>query len=1308
MMKIQPVLLTFLLSLLSCSGEGLQAQTTNSLEGLELEKFILPNGIHGNHVQAIAQDNYGFMWFGSQYGLHRWDGHKFKTYVHGTWDGASISSNYIECIYVAKDGSLWIGTWGEGLNHFQHETDKFIRYRNSAKNENSISSDFVSVITEDNEGNLWIGTQNGLDRMDLETGEIKHFRNKKFDKNSLDCDQVRALYFDSQGTLWVGTGFPFFDNVKGGLNRYVPSTESFVRYTHEKGNPESLHGNLVRAIFEDRSGQMWIGSSEGVQQFDRRTGKFSELLLNRFGEYGNEGWRHITFIFEDQRRRLWTGHFSEGVLCWDPKTNDKVYFNAQKSTDPKRWMTENSAWTMLQSKDGVLWLSTAGENGRVYRIKENAAFSNIDPLPNNSKLVESAQPAPQLTPIINRLGETSQYQTLADKPAEQTAAATHQEPEQVAASAPKNEWVTNPPDGTVWIIQDEKTGAVLKQNPKNNQTQRFDIGYLKLKNTDWKNSPLEDSNGNYWVCLENGLLKLDGRQNKGFFYDAKQLSGKPPFKGMVMDRQGALWLLGQSLLKFEPETERAFSFENGAASTNLPETADSIFTNDEGNIVLQTDDHLHEFNPTSWTDSLNAPILRITEFELLDLNDKAAFDSSQQASFWETNMLELNHFQNAFFFRFAVMDFQSPELHKLEYMLENHDKNWRVAEGDPRAIYANVPPGFYRFKVRGANQFGVWGEEASLNVFIQSPWWKTWWAYFLYLLLALLTIYWAYRFQLNRRLAENEAVRLKELHDTKSRLYTNITHEFRTPLTIIMGMAKQIKENPKANLDKGVDMINRNGEQLLGLVNQLLDLSKLEGGKMEFKPVQGDIVHFIKGQVDGLKSYAADRGIGLHFIPDLERLSMEYDPEKMQQVLANILSNAIKFTPSGGHVYVNMDASGRSPATARPFLTLKIRDTGKGIPADALPHIFDRFYQVDGSSTREGEGSGIGLSLTKELVDLMGGEIKVKSWEGAGTEFILYLPIKNRGKLPLANPAVLPKNELAAAPAVLHLAEAKNIEPSLPLTPIEDDNGLPTLLLIEDNPDVVAYLATCLQDQYSLLVGKDGQEGVEIAFNNIPDIIITDVMMPHKDGFEVSQILKNDQRTSHIPIIMLTAKADMGSKLEGLEKGVDAYLSKPFNKEELIIRLKKLLEGRKRLQQYYQSVAGLVPAPAVSAKENGQAQPTKEATEQEDYFVIKVRRSVENHLDDFEFNVEKLCKDVGMSHSQLHRKLSAVTGLSATHFIRSIRLSKAKELLRQQPPMSIIAVAMDCGFNDAGYFGRVFKKEVGMTPMEWQEGVVAG
>ena len=357
-------------------------------------------------------------------------------------------------------------------------------------------------------------------------------------------------------------------------------------------------------------------------------------------------------------------------------------------------------------------------------------------------------------------------------------------------------------------------------------------------------------------------------------------------------------------------------------------------------------------------------------------------------------------------------------------------------------------------------------------------------------------------------------------------------------------------------------------------------------------------------------------------------------------------------------------------------------------------HIFDRFYQVDDSTTRHGEGTGIGLALVKELVKLMGGEISAKSKLGKGTEFILRLPIQNESNKRVA-PLIEDRSKNVIIDKSSLLATALPSKKKQFITPL--NGSTPLVLIIEDNPDVVAYIASCLQENYQIKVGKDGQEGIEIAIKNIPDLIITDVMMPYKDGFEVCNNLKNDERTRHIPIIMLTAKADMNSKLEGLDKGADAYLVKPFHKKELILRIRNLLEIRQKLQQHYLTVAGLSEKSVIV---NG----LPDTIEQEDAFVIKAKAAVEAHLSDVNFGVMELSREMTLSHSQLHRKLSALTGFSASKFIRYIRLNKAKELL-QNSELSITAVAFDTGFNDPSYFGRVFKKEFGVTPMEWQQGV---
>ncbi len=538
--------------------------------------------------------------------------------------------------------------------------------------------------------------------------------------------------------------------------------------------------------------------------------------------------------------------------------------------------------------------------------------------------------------------------------------------------------------------------------------------------------------------------------------------------------------------------------------------------------------------------------------------------------------------------------------------------------------------------------------------------------------------------------------KLQELDALKTKLYTNITHEFRTPLTIIGGMAAQVQENPEEWFNEGLVMIQRNTDRLLELVNQMLDLSKLESGKISLQNQQGDLVTYLKYIVESMHSFAESNKIQLHFHTEDEELIMDFDAERIQQIMINLLSNAVKFTPEEGHVYVFVRAISKKESSRNiEMLQIKVKDTGGGIPEEQLAFIFDRFHQVDDSATRAKEGTGIGLALVKELVNLMEGDISVKSnfkkqQRGQGTEFTLLLPINN----------VATKIHTSSSLLKNGIASVTNPEVGVSILEKEENESFlntnkPSLLLIEDNPDVVTYIASCLQDQYQIMVAINGQEGIDIGIDKVPDLIITDVMMPIKDGFEVCHTLKTDQRTSHIPIIMLTAKADMESKMQGLEKGADVYLAKPFHKKELLIRIKKLLELRLMLQGYYLSIA-------TSNKPESIVKVSQQIPAGDKQFVIDLKTFVELHLDDFDLSVEKLCRELGMSHSQLHRKTKAMTGLSPIKFIRFIRLDKAKTMLRN-PDTNISGVAYDTGFNDPGYFGRVFKKEFGMTPIEWKE-----
>lgn len=528
---------------------------------------------------------------------------------------------------------------------------------------------------------------------------------------------------------------------------------------------------------------------------------------------------------------------------------------------------------------------------------------------------------------------------------------------------------------------------------------------------------------------------------------------------------------------------------------------------------------------------------------------------------------------------------------------------------------------------------------------------------------------------------EKESMRLKELDSAKTQFYTNISHEFRTPLTIISGMAEQIESHPERWFREGLDMIRYNSRRILLLVNQMLELSKLDAGQMPLHKVQGDAISFLHYLTDSFRSYAESRNLRLRFESGVEEIIMDYDPEKLTDILSNLLSNAIKFTPDGGDIIVRADLE----SAPQPMLVVKVCDTGAGILPKDLPFVFNRFFR--GERGEEVAGTGIGLSLTRELVLLLGGSIEVKSAPGEGAEFLVRLPITHRAALAEAVAA----NEQDAATLYMSRGEIHAADP------VEESGAgsMPLILAVDDYPDILQFLQITLNSHYRVETASNGREGVEKALRFTPDLIISDVMMPQMDGFELCRTLKQDRRSSHIPIILLTARADTGSRLEGLENRADAYLAKPFSQPELAVIIRNLLANRAAMRTHYLAAAGL------GGPEDAGVADTK-PPKMEDAFIKNVRQLILDRLDDDSLHVDDLCRALFMSHSQLHRKMTALTGMPPNRFIRNIRLHQAARLLRD-PSKSITEIAFDTGFQDPEYFSRAFRKTFGMPPSDYRE-----
>lgn len=671
---------------------------------------------------------------------------------------------------------------------------------------------------------------------------------------------------------------------------------------------------------------------------------------------------------------------------------------------------------------------------------------------------------------------------------------------------------------------------------------------------------------------------------------------------------------------------------------------------------------------------------------------------------------ELAYADNSLRLMYAAPNYDDESKNEYQYFLEGYDKGWSNWSTESRKDYTNLPPGKYRFQVRAKNIYRHVSSAAVFEFEILPPFYRSWWAYALYALLILGVLYGIRQYELKRLNARHlremkllEYDKLKELDRMKSRFFANVSHEFRTPLTLILGPLENLISGAfQGDVAKEYHLMRRNARRLLGLINQLLDLSKAEAGKMALEASYGDILPFIKRNFYAFESLAKHANISQRFETEMETAMLYFDRNKLEQVLTNILSNAFKFTPEKGTVSIKVSCE--SPEHSEGFLQISISDTGAGIPEEQLPHVFDRFFQAphEGGEKFRGSptsgaavGSGIGLALAKELVELHHGRIRVASTVKQGAEFTILLPF---GKAHLRDEEIVEAETSQPSPGeevmsqVPDFDEMERIGTSAPVTPtstdIEDTKAENIILLVEDNADMRTFIRTQLANEYQVVEATDGQQGLEKAIELIPDLIISDVMMPGMDGLQLCDTLKNDERTSHIPIILLTAKADIGSRLEGLERGADAYLAKPFNREELIVRSRKLLELRQRLRERYASLQPPEPA-------------NDKGLQIEDAFLQKARQLVESHLSDTDLDMGQLSQSLAMSRSQVYRKIKALTGHSPSVFVRTLRLERAKELL-QSTDMNVTEVAYEVGFSSPAYFSDVFLEAFGVRPSEFR------
>lgn len=1304
------------------------------------------SSISGNSISCIVEDTtQGFLWFATSGGLNRFDpvNEKFEHIRLTQSDSTSKESGSIRSMFLDKEGRLWLTIRngnGWALAEYNSTGNKVSRY---IIKYNDRFANHAGAITEDKFGNLWIGTDEGIFIFDRDKKQfITTLRNDPADINTIGNNNISCILKDPQGIMWVGHwGFPF-----GGLSKVEILNDNYsltIKNFHQDfqkvlKDENTIPDNNLNELTQTKDGKIWIGTGWGLSILDPATELFTNIKVNPLNPSTIQE-NLIASVFVDRSGVVWLGYSSLGI---GRLIRNKGFLSIQPSSNPKKSLTTGYVMGVREDSYGRLWVGTRG--GGLNKIIFNGGYSDKYSVVQYNYGIGNKTIFLHVSSIVekspNRLwiattggglfrmnSDTETFEYFPTPGSESNI--DIKDVKVIYKDGQDDIWA-----GTIvgtYKVEDNNTDqpritlVPVKDNSGNDYSYlRFQdystdnqnllhafalsggIFYLDkstqqfIKLHELSEQPIYSSHfskqGHLWIGTQKGLheyeqVKGDGSYSLRFLktFNTKNSNlANDAIYEILEDLHGDLWMShnkGISKYIIDKGQFKNYTYEDGLQSNEFSSNAGTNLRN--GFLCFGGIKGLNIFHPDSLKDNSEKPLIAITDFKLLNKESSQHIDSRY----------ELKYFENVMTFEFSALDFTSPLKNQYAYQMVGFDPDWIYSGSRRIATYTNLDPGTYTFRVKGSNNDGVWNEEGvSIKIIILPPPWRTWWAYSLYGL-AFLIVLWVARNEIIKRerlrnefrLKKLEAEKYHELDSMKSRFFANISHEFRTPLTLILGPIQKRMMLADSHDDKmELGMIERNAQRLLKLVNQLLDLSRLEAGTMGLKCSPGDLVAFARLIVQSFHSMAEAKGIRYTFDSSLDQLEIFFDPEKLEKIMNNLLSNAFKFTPSGGEIAVII-ASGSKEDAKYPdgFVEIIVRDTGIGIPAEHLEKIFDRFYQVDSSQTREYEGTGIGLALTKELVDLHHGTINVKCTTDEGTVFSIRLPA---GKSHLKPSEIQQATSQQLSPKINVATNGLDTRVS------ESMSQLHTVMIVEDNTDLRNYLRENLRQDYNILEAGDGEDGLMLGFEKIPDLIISDLMMPRMDGVQLSQQLKNDERTSHIPIILLTAKADSETKIKGLELGADDYISKPFDMKELMVRVRNLIEGRKKLREKYSSHIE-------HAKKRADLPVTKvSAVSMDERFLQKVMGIVEQNIPNADFGVDAFAREIGMSTTQLYRKLTALTGYSPNDFVRNIRLQRAADLLRQHAG-NVSEIAYDTGFNNLSYFAKCFREKFGVTPSEFSE-----
>ncbi|WP_207513706.1 hybrid sensor histidine kinase/response regulator transcription factor [Longitalea luteola] len=1199
-----------------------------------ISKLELSSGKNGAPIKttllSVFEDSKHRIWVATDDGLFYYtrETNTFRQFVHNEADTSSISSNKVRAIAEDRSGNIWVGT-ADGLCMLKPGHDGFVIYRHSPGEPNSPSNNFINCITADEDGLLWIGTNDGLNVFNPKNQTFTVYTPENGNIHSLTARSIRCAYIDQQGIYWFGT-------FRGGINKYDKNINLFNLIPSSAFKGKNAIVPIISAFAENINGNAFIGTdAEGLFEFDRKTKSIRRvpLLLN------NQPARQIAVLALQKSRdnKLYIGTFSHGVIIMDLVTGSLQYLNAGRR--PAN-MNSNDIFSLFEDSRGNIWAGTNGDGLHV--IRKNKVIARYTPFP-PSAANDYHLP---VNGYIRAIMEDQQG----------------------------NIWIGSHGGGLAVLHPDGKWTVYTKDNSS-------------LPN-DKIHALLCDSRGRIWVGTFGGGLSLYDKSNNQFITYAEEdgLQNTTIYQ-ILEDLQGTIWFstnTGISSFDLQQQKFRNFTSYNGVQPNNFVHASGIRLSN--GELFFGGLQGFNFFNPQALTVNRNVPIVLLTDLKISNKSVLPGYDSPIKEPITVAKEIRLDYKQN-FALSFVALNYSIPKQNQYAYKLEGFDKDWNYTGQLNTASYTNLDPGEYFFLVKASNNDGVWNKgETLIKIYVRPPFWRTVYAYIFYLLaIGGLLLYIRHRgiTKLRKQFAleqeREQSRRLLELDRLKLKFLTNLSHDFRTPISLIMGPVDQlIHESGKAEqLDK-LNMIRRNARRLLNLVNQLLDFRKMEEHELRLQLSKGDFISYVKEVSESFKDLSERKHINFVFTSNIERMDVLFDHDKIERILFNLLSNAFKFTLEGGTISVEIYKNALDNSDNNR-VSIKVADTGIGIPKEKKDKIFERFFQHYPASAVLNQGTGIGLSITKEFVKMHGGEIEVESEPGQGTVFTIQLPLTP------VEPAIEEKAELQAVETPDRLQQAADDEASMA---VENNLTKPvSILLVEDNDDFRFYLKDNLRNSYQVLEAENGKEGWQKALASHPQLIVSDISMPEMDGISLVKKLKADKRTNHIPVILLTALTGDDQQVKGLETGANDYITKPFNFEVLNAKIKSLLELKSTLQSTYTKQIKVIG-------------PEIDVTSSDEKLLQEIVTYLENNLSNTQLSVEGLSKHIGMSRSSLYTKLLQLTGETPVEYIRSFRLEKAAQLM-QKSNMTISEIAYHVGFTTPNYFTKSFKSRFNMLPSEY-------